>query len=67
MGIAVFKNTGGVIVSYVVRRIVVVEGEGNVYEKVQTRYGTTSYTRNGHGITEYDWQNETEAADLVRN
>jgi len=55
------------MVSYIVRRVVVRNGVGNVYEKVQTKFGTTSYTCNGNGISEYDWQDQTEAADLVRN
>jgi hypothetical protein len=57
----------GLMVSYVVRRVVVRNGVGNVYEKVQTKFGTTSYSCNGVGITEYDFQDQTQAADLVRN
>ncbi len=57
----------GLMMAYVVRRVVVKDGAGNVYEMVQTKYGTTSYTCNGAGITEFDWQDQTEAADLVRN
>lgn len=61
------NDEDGLIESYVVRRIVVRNGVGNVYEKVQTGYGTVSYTCNGNGISEYEWQDQTEAADLVRN
>lgn len=61
------NDEDGLMVSYVVRRIVVRNEVGNVYEKVQTKFGTTSYTCNGSGITEYQWQDETEASDLVRN
>jgi tetratricopeptide (TPR) repeat protein len=61
------NDEDGLIESYVVRRVVVRNGVGNVYEKVQTKFGTVSYTCNGNGITEYDWQDQTEAADLVRN
>jgi len=53
--------------SYVVRRIVVRKGVGNFYEKVRTRFGSTTYTMNGKGISEYQWQDQTEASDLVRN
>ncbi len=60
-------DENGLIVSYIVRRIVVVNGVGNVYEKVQTKFGTTSYSVNGAGISEFDWQDQTEAGDLVRN
>jgi len=61
------NDEDGLISSYVVRRVVVRNGTGNVYEKVQTRFGTVSYSCNGNGISEYDWQDQTEAADLVRN
>lgn len=61
------NDEDGLMVSYVVRRIVVRNGAGNVYEMVQTKFGTVSYTCNGHGISEYDWQDQTEDADLVRN
>jgi len=61
------NDEDGLMVSYIVRRVVVRNGVGNVYEKVQTKFGTTSYTCNGNGISEYDWQDQTEAADLVRN
>ena len=60
-------DENGLMTSYVVRRIVVRNGAGNVYEKVQTKFGTVSYTCNGHGITEFEWQDQTAAADLVRN
>lgn len=61
------KDEDGLMLSFVVRRIVVRDGVGNFYEKVQTRFGGVTYTMNGKGITEYQWQNDTEAADLVRN
>ncbi|MGB1103747.1 MAG: hypothetical protein ACPG21_08970 [Crocinitomicaceae bacterium] len=61
------NDEDGLISSYVVRRVVVRNGVGNVYEKVQTRFGTVSYSCNGNGISEYDWQDQTESADLVRN
>ena len=61
------NDEDGLMASYVVRRVVVRNGVGSVYEKVQTRFGTVSYTCNGNGITEYEWQDQTEAADLVRN
>lgn len=61
------NDEDGLLSSYIVRRVVVRNGTGDVYEKVQTKFGTSSYTRNGTAITEYQWQDETEAADLVRN
>lgn len=61
------NDEDGLMVSYIVRRVVVRNGVGNVYEKVQTKFGTTSYTCNGYGISEFEWQDQTESADLVRN
>jgi epidermal growth factor receptor substrate 15 len=61
------NDEDGLMLSYVVRRVVVRKGVGNVYEKVQTKYGTSSYTKNGSGISEFQWQDQTEAADLIRN
>lgn len=59
------KDSNGLLTGYVVRRLVVIEGEGNVYEKTQTRYGTVSYTKNGEGISQTQWQEETKNANLV--
>ncbi len=58
------RDEDGLLVSYVVRRVVVIEGEGAVYEKSQMRFGI-SYTKNGRPITEYKWQDETEDASLI--
>src|SRR5690606_3969460 len=52
------KDGNGLLTGYVIRRLVVIEGEGSVYEKTQARYGTT-YTKNGNPITEHQWQSET--------
>jgi epidermal growth factor receptor substrate 15 len=56
----------GLLISFVTRRLVVVEGEGNIYERTKARYGV-SYTKNGEGITEMLWDDETNNAYLVRN
>ncbi len=61
------NDENGLLQSIVVRRVVVRNKVGNFYEKVQTRFGSTTYTMNGEGITEYMWQDHTEAADLTRN
>ena len=61
------EDANGDIESYIIRRIVVTNGYGNVYEKTKTRYGTETYTKNGAGISESVWQDETAAAELVRN
>jgi epidermal growth factor receptor substrate 15 len=61
------NDENGLLVSYIVRRIVVINGTGYVYEKVQSRYGTMTYFRDGESISEYQWSDETEAATLTRN
>lgn len=61
------NDENGLLSKYIVRRIVVVNGTGYCYEKVQTRYGSVSYTRDGEPIAEYQWTDETEAATLTRN
>ncbi|MBI3133694.1 MAG: tetratricopeptide repeat protein [Bacteroidetes bacterium] len=61
------NDENGLMSKYIVRRIVVINGTGYNYEKVQTRYGGVSYTRDGQPIAEYQWTDETEAATLTRN
>lgn len=61
------KDANGQLTGYVIRRVVVIEGEGYIYEKVKARYGVVTYTKNGVGITEAQWQDETNNADLVRH
>jgi len=58
------KDEDGYLLSYVVRRVVVKNGEGNVFEKTQMKYGT-SYTKNGVAISEFTWQERTEDANLT--
>lgn len=60
------RDANGLLTAYIVRRLVVIEGEGNIYEKVKTRYGT-SYTKNGVAITQYQWSNDTANGNLVNN
>lgn len=57
------KDEDGYLLSYVIRRVVVKDGEGNVYEKTQMKHGT-SYTKNGVAISEFTWQERTEDANL---
>lgn len=61
------NDENGLLSKYIVRRIVVINGTGYNYEKVQTRYGAITYTRDGQPIAEYQWSDETEAATLTRN
>jgi tetratricopeptide (TPR) repeat protein len=60
------KDSRGLLQSYVIRRIVVIQGQGFVYEKTKTRFGTT-YSKNGEPITESQWNEDTDNANLVRN
>lgn len=50
----------------VTRRIVVVEGFGEVYMRIQTRNGVT-YSKNGRPISEEMWIRGTEDADLEQH
>ncbi|MBL7897417.1 MAG: hypothetical protein JNJ99_02695, partial [Crocinitomicaceae bacterium] len=61
------NDENGLLSKYIVRRIVVINGTGYNYEKIQTRYGTITYTRDGQPISEFQWTDETEAATLTRN
>ena len=61
------NDENGLLKSYIVRRVVVQNGVGKVYEKVRTRYGSVSYTKNGQPITEYQWSDETSAAGKPKN
>ena len=58
------KDADGYMVSYVIRRVVVKGGEGNVFEKSQMKHGI-SYTKNGQAISQYTWQDQTEDANLT--
>ncbi|MEO9532737.1 MAG: hypothetical protein ABJG68_17080 [Crocinitomicaceae bacterium] len=61
------NDANGLMKAFVVRRIVVINGAGKVYEKTSTRYGHVSYTRNGEPISEYQWNDETSSAQVGRN
>tara|TARA_B100000809_G_scaffold145054_1_gene142673 strand:- start:1022 stop:2266 length:1245 start_codon:yes stop_codon:yes gene_type:complete len=61
------EDGNGQLTGYVIRRIVVIEGEGHIYEKVKARYGVVTYTKNGAGISESKWQEDTGNANLVRH
>ncbi|MEX2485047.1 MAG: hypothetical protein WED10_10820 [Brumimicrobium sp.] len=50
----------------VTRRIVVKDGHGEVYIRIQTRNGIT-YSKNGSPITEQSWIKGTESAKLERH
>ena len=61
------KDTHGLLLSFVVRRVVVTGGEGNVYEKTKSRHGVTSYTKNGDPVSKQVWQDNTANASLKSN
>jgi epidermal growth factor receptor substrate 15 len=51
---------------FTTRRIVVVDGRGEVYLRIQTRNAVT-YSKNGQPITEAAWYKGTEDSRLIRN
>ena len=56
----------GLLKAVVTRRVVVTNGHGAVYVRIQTLSGLT-YTKNDQPATEYVWQRETQDAKLKRN
>ena len=63
-----FQELGsdGLVSAIITRRIVVINGYGDVYVRKQTAYATT-YTKNDAPCSEYMWQKETNAAKLERH
>lgn len=61
----VTKDDDEIVVEVKTRRIVVLNGSGNVYMRYSNRYGVT-YTKNGSAITEYQWIKETQNAKLPK-
>jgi hypothetical protein len=61
----VTTDEDGLVVEVKTRRIVVINGVGNVYVRYSNRYGVT-YTKNGVSITEYQWTKETQNAKLPK-
>lgn len=59
------KDQDGLVVEVKTRRIVVVNGVGNVYVRYSNKFGVT-YTKNGVAITEYQWAKETQNAKLKK-
>jgi hypothetical protein len=50
----------------ITRRIVVIEGHGDVYVRTQTLQAIT-YSKNGQAITEFHWQKDTDGAQLEKH
>lgn len=61
----VIKDDDGLVAEVKTRRIVVVNGVGNVYVRYSNKHGVT-YTKNGVSITEYQWTKETQNAKLQK-
>ncbi len=60
------SGSDGIIHTVITRRVVVIDGHGDVYVRTR-RNGMTTYTKNNASITEYTWQKETQGSNLVRH
>lgn len=60
------SDENGLMTAIITRRVVVVNGQGNVYVRTQTLNAIT-YSKNGEASTEYVWQKETQNAKLERH
>lgn len=60
------NDENGLMKAIITRRIVVVQGKGDVYVKTQT-LGNITYTKNGDPTTERIWQKETQGPHLKKN
>ncbi len=60
------KDDKGLLIAVITKRIVVINGFGNEYRRVQSLQATT-YFKNGSPIAEHVWQTETQGPDLIKN
>jgi epidermal growth factor receptor substrate 15 len=56
----------GLLISIITKRIVVINGHGDEYQRVQTVH-TITYSKNGKPTTEYLWQTETQGPHLTKH
>ena len=63
-----FQKNGndGLPIAFITRRVVVIDGHGEVYVRTQSLSAIT-YSKNGEPSSEYVWQKETSNAKLTRN
>jgi epidermal growth factor receptor substrate 15 len=60
------NDENGLMKAIITRRIVVIEGRGDVYVRTQTTSATT-YSKNGDPSSERTWQKETQGPHLIKN